>query len=457
MARILIVDDELDIRLMLADILEDVGHTIHHAANAKEALQEIESNILDIIILDIWLTGSHLDGIGVLKTVRHMRENIPVIMISGHGNIETAVQTIKEGAYDFIEKPFKAEKLLIVLDRALNAAKLQMENSKLKAAQNTGFNFIATAKNSIACKEQAKQAATNKSRVLIVGDSGVGKQALAYYIHTESARGKNAFIKLNCASLNEDNFDAIILGKADAPGILDQAYGGTLFLDEIAHLPLTVQLKLLKIIQENSFIRNGKKYICDFRLISTSSYDPAELLQTEIINQSFYYRVNLQEIHLANLKQRQADIQPLFDYFAEHFSKTLDLPLISLSPCGLKLLMQQEWQGNIRQLKNLVEWLVIMFAKNVQIITADKIPINNIINNVPISNNDNEVANDRFMVLHQHLMRYPLKDARDLFEKDYIIAQLERFSGNISETAKFIGMERTALHRKLKTLNIKCS
>lgn len=447
MANILIVDDEADIRGLLSDILADEGYNIYQAGNAGSALKIFDQEKIDLVILDIWLEGSEFDGVGVLKKIKATSTDVPVIMISGHGNIETAVQTIKAGAYDFIEKPFKSEKLLILINRALAAAQLSQENKELKE-NLANFEFIGDSKQISTIKEAAKSAAPSKSRILISGESGVGKEALARFIHQLSPRKDKPFVKLVCSSIKPENFENEMLGLAGNTGILEKSNGGTLFLDEIGQLDFNCQGKLLKVIQENSYSKNGKIINFDIRIISSSSEDLQYLIEEGRFSQSLFFRINVLPLHIPPLRERRADIKPLCTLFIKHFSKSLNIPAITLSEEVITHLSLHQWPGNVRQLKNLVEWLMIMFSKSKAEITPDNLP-GDMFN---VSDNDN--AQDQNLTLNTDVISKPLKVARDMFERDYLKAQLARFSGNISETAKFVGMERTALHRKIKLLNV---
>lgn len=447
MANILIVDDEADIRGLLSDILLDEGHQIFQAGNAGSAIKMFEQEKVDLVILDIWLEGSEFDGLGVLKKIKNLKNDVPVIMISGHGNIETAVQTIKSGAYDFIEKPFKSEKLMIMIDRALAAAQLTQENKELKE-NLANFEFIGESKSINALKEAAKTAAPSKSRILISGESGVGKEALARYIHQLSPRKERPFVKLVCSSLKPDNFESEMFGSSNSQGVLDKANGGTLFLDEVGQLDYSCQGRLLKLIQESSYSKNGKIINFDIRVISSSSEDLNQLIEEGKFNQSLLFRINVLPLNIAPLRERRADIKPLCNLFIKFFAKNLSLPVMTLSDEVLTHLGLHQWPGNVRQLKNLIEWLMIMYGKSDSSITVDMLP------NDMFSKSDNDNHEAEGVAINPDIISKPLKVARDMFERDYLKAQLSRFSGNISETAKFVGMERTALHRKIKLLNV---
>jgi two-component system nitrogen regulation response regulator NtrX len=447
-ANILIVDDEADIRNLLADILEDEGHKIFQAGNAGGAISTFSHNVIDLVILDIWLEGSEFDGLGVLKKIRSLNSMTPVIMISGHGNIETAVQTIKAGAYDFIEKPFKSEKLIILIDRALSAAQLSAENKELKKNLQQ-FEFIGESRSIQAIKDEIKNIASTKSRVLITGEPGVGKEALARYIHQCSNRKDKNFIKLDSSSLNHKNFDSEMFGSQNAMGLLEKANGGVLYIDEIGQLDAQSQAKLLKVLQDNAFMKAGNPVTLDIRLISSSSYDLPTLIQNNEFNQSLFYRINVVPITIPPLKDRKSDISPLSNMFISFFSNNLNLPLIELSEEALTHLTLHQWPGNVRQLKNLIEWLMIMHAKSKTTINLEDLPRD------LFSGNDNDnFSEESGVIISSEIISRPLRIARDIFERDYLKAQLKRFSGNISETAKFVGMERTALHRKIKALGV---
>lgn len=449
MARILIVDDETDIRNLISDILSDEGYETICAGNAADALKVAQEEAIDLAILDIWLEGCEFDGIGVLKRIKLLKPGLPVVMISGHGNIETAVQTIKLGAYDFIEKPFKAEKLSILVSRALELANLSKENKELK---NSAHIFSEIEGNSKATKgliEQIKLISPTNSRVMIFGESGVGKTVLARMIHNLSPRKNAPFIIMYAANLSEDKFEADLFGVDDGNklnvGILEKVNTGTLFIKEIHEMPLKVQTKFLKIIQENQFQKIGstKAIPIDIRLITATNKNLEQEVKAGNFNQSLYYRLNVTPISLLPLRERKEDTLVLLEAMNVYFSKLYGVAKLKISQEALALIQMYDWPGNVRQLKNLIEWLYIMYSKNKKTVTADDLP----------QEINNKALADRGL-LNNEVMLKPLRTARNIFEKEYLQSQLNRFSGNISKTAEQVGMERTALHRKLRMLKI---
>lgn len=452
MARILIVDDEADIRGLLSDILQDEGYRTVTASNAAAALQIVKEEQLNLVVLDIWLEGQEHDGIGVLKRIKTIHPNLPVIMISGHGNIETAVQTIKIGAYDFIEKPFKTEKLLIMVKRAMELSLLAQENKELKELNQVTHEIIGKSKAIEHIIDEVKLVAPTNSRILIVGEHGTGKEVLARMIHNLSNRKNKPFSTLHAANISEHNIEEVLFGIDDlknfSVGLLEKSNGGTLFIDEISEMPLRVQAKFLKVIQENHFqkIGNSKQIPVDVRIITATSKDLLEQIELGSLNQSLYYRLNVVPLRLPPLRERKEDIMQLFDYFTEVFSKALGTTKITLSDEVMAIFEIYNWPGNIRQLKNVIEWLMIIHGKKSKIITTDLLPDYLLGKNRGENNALNLISND--------ISLKSLRDARTFFEKEYLKTQLERFSGNISKTAEFVGMERTALHRKLRALKI---
>jgi two-component system, NtrC family, nitrogen regulation response regulator NtrX len=443
MANVLIVDDQVDIRNLLSDILNDEGYNTGTASNASGAIAEVERFSPDVVILDIWLEGSDLDGIGVLKKLRSINPLLPVIMISGHGNIETALQTIRLGAYDFIEKPFKAEKLLILVNRAISSYNLKKLNLELKKLNDVNSDYIAASKSSLALLQTAKTIALSNSRVLISGDPGTGKDVLARFIHENSHRAMQPFVALHASNIKEEDFEEGMFGDGEGGSyknsLLNKANGGTLYIDDISEMSPGAQSKFLRVLQES----NGtKKY--DIRIITSTTKDMASEIGNGNLNQSLYYRINVAWISIEPLKQRKADIIMLINYFIDRFSQTLVVKKISLSEEALNILELYGWPGNVRQLKNIIEWLMIIHAKQKSYIEAEDLPKELVSTPSPANIN----------LIHPNLFSRTIKEARDEFEKEYLVNQLSRFSGNISKTSEFIGMDRTALYRKLKLLKI---
>ena len=453
---ILVVDDEADIRALVADILKDEGYSTRMAKNSAEALAAIAEKEPQAIILDIWLKDSELDGLGILEVVRKKYPLLPVIMISGHGNIETAITSIRMGAYDYIEKPFKEDRLLLLTKRAMESAQMKREIEELrtKTAPESQLTGISATTHSL--KTSIEKVAPTNSRVFITGPSGAGKEVVARMIHEKSTRRLHPFVILNASSLSPDQVDYELFGTEDtgdihaAPrkvGVLERAAGGTLFIDEIADMPLASQARLLRVLQEQCFERIGgtRPVKLDVRIIAASSKDVLSEIKIGNLRQDLYYRINVVPFRVPALKERREDIPQLCDYFLVRSSELNGLPFRRLSPEALAVLQSYDWPGNVRQLKNLIEWLLIMAQGDSEApITAAMLP-------------QEVFTNDAFAATNElttNMIAMPLREARELFEKHYLTAQVSRFGGNISKTSAFIGMERSALHRKLKLLGI---
>lgn len=438
--KILIIDDESDIRALLADILEDEGYSCTQGASAKDAFKYIETKDFDVVILDIWLEGSELDGIGVLKKIKSVKPKLPVIMISGHGNIETAVQTIKYGAYDFIEKPFKSEKLLILISRAIESYNLIRENIDLQLEQIESLELIGGSKSIRMIESQIKSLAQINSRVFISGESGSGKELVAKLIHKNSPRSRNRFIAVHGSDFLDSKFSANFFDLESNTSPVIKANEGTLYIDEISAVPLDIQNKLL------NFLQSGRsEVISSIRLIVSSRFKADELVTKGLLNSTLSYRINVAPVYIPALSERKDDIRGLVEFYCSFFCKKMGLPSIQISDEVMAVMEIYKWPGNIRQLKNIIERLVISSSANSKSqITIDDLP-KEISPEYFASNNDN----------HDPLfLSLPLKNARDCFEAEYLKAQLERFSGNVSKTSEFVGMDRAALHRKLKQLKI---
>ncbi|MBS0235913.1 MAG: sigma-54-dependent Fis family transcriptional regulator [Proteobacteria bacterium] len=454
MTDILIVDDEEGIRSLVADILKDEGYTPQLASSAAQAIDIIDNSPPPkVAILDIWLEGSEMDGLGVLKHLKARHPNVPAIMISGHGNIETAVRSIRLGAYDFIEKPFKGEKLLIIVQRAIEAASLAQMNHSLQEQHKLAIDLHGSSRAIQIVKTAAITAAPANSRIFITGEPGTGKEVLARYIHLNSKRAGKPFIVLNVANLPPEQIEGEMFGmqssdKGLIAGALEMADGGTLFIDEIADMPLSTQTKLLKFLQQNSYERIGQKgeIKSDVRIIASSSVDIKTALDAGTLQKSLYYRLSVVPIRIPPLRERAEDLQEL----AEHFAKQLagsQSKHVKITQEAYAILQMYEWPGNVRQLRNTVEWLTMMAASRAQAqITPELLP-QDIVDSV-------QNKHTFLKPFNSDLISKELKPARDSFEREYLLAQLKRFGGNISKTAQFIGMDRTALHRKLRHLGI---
>jgi two-component system nitrogen regulation response regulator NtrX len=453
---ILIVDDEKDIRLLVSGVLEDEGYKTREAANSSEALATLKKRPPSLILLDIWLQGSELDGLELIKVIRREHPLVPIVMISGHGTIETAVQAIKLGAYDFIEKPFKADRLLLVLDRAIEAARLRRENQELRLRAGNQAELVGSSHVIAQLRQQIEKAAPTGSRVLITGPAGAGKEVVARLLHLRSRRADGPFVAINCATMRPERLELELFGTEagfeaqDAPrkvGTFEQAHGGTLFLDEIADMPLETQGKIVRALQEQTFQRVGGsgKVEVDVRVIASSNRD----LPTEIAGGRFredlFYRLSVVPLRVPSLRERREDIPILARHFMSRAAETSGLVPRDFGEDAMAALQAYDWPGNVRQLRNVVDWLLIMApGETREPIRADMLP--------------NEVGSDAPAVVRWdkggEIMSLPLRDAREVFEREYLIAQVTRFGGNISRTAAFVGMERSALHRKLKSLGV---
>jgi two-component system, NtrC family, nitrogen regulation response regulator NtrX len=450
---ILIVDDEADIRELVAGILDDEGFSTRTARDSDSALAEIANRRPSLVFLDIWLQGSKLDGLQLLEQVKRDHADLPVVMISGHGNIETAVAAIKRGAYDFIEKPFKSDRLILVATRALETSRLKREVKELKQLAPTAS--VMTGRS--ACMNQLRQtierAAKANSRILIVGPSGAGKELSARTLHNASSRADGPFIVINAAAITPERMEVELFGvepngeHARKTGALEEAHGGTLFIDEIGDMPRETQNKILRVLVEQTFQRQGgtAKVSVDVRIISSTARNLEEEIAAGRFREDLYHRLSVVPIRVPPLSERREDIPELIDYFMDQISAATGLPKRQIGQDAMAVLQSHVWPGNVRQLRNNVERVMILAGGGPEvIITADMLPqdVGSMVPAMPTSNNG------------EHIMGLPLREAREVFERDYLMAQISRFSGNISRTAEFVGMERSALHRKLKALGV---
>ena len=452
-SEILIVDDEADIRELVAGILDDEGFTTRTARDSDSALAEIAARRPSLVFLDIWLQGSKLDGLQLLEQIKRDHADLPVVMISGHGNIETAVAAIKRGAYDFIEKPFKSDRLILVATRALETSRLKREVKELKQLAPTAS--IMTGRS--ACMNQLRQtidrAAKANSRILIVGPSGAGKELAARTLHNASSRTDGPFVVINAAAITPERMEIELFGvepngeHARKTGALEEAHGGTLFVDEIGDMPRETQNKILRVLVEQTFQRQGgtAKVSVDVRIISSTARNLEEEIAAGRFREDLYHRLSVVPIRVPPLSERREDIPELIDYFMDQISVATGLPKRQIGQDAMAVLQSHVWPGNVRQLRNNVERVMILAGGGPEvIITADMLPqdVGSMVPAMPTSNNG------------EHIMGLPLREAREVFERDYLMAQISRFSGNISRTAEFVGMERSALHRKLKALGV---
>ena len=456
---ILIVDDEADIRMLIAGLLQDEGFATREAGDSDTALQEIQARRPGLVILDIWLQNSKLDGLQILEKVRALDSDIPVVMISGHGNIETAVNAIKVGAYDFIEKPFDSDRMLLVIGRALEAAKLRRENAELRLRAGPEEELIGQATAIQNLRQNIGKIAPTGSRVLITGPAGAGKEVVARCLHAQSRRADQAFVVLNCASMHPDRLEQELFGvEGDGEhaegitrvGTLERAHGGTLLLDEVSDMPLETQGKIVRVLQDQTFQRMGgdQRVEVDVRIIAATNRDLPGLITEGRFREDLFYRLNVVPLEIPALRDRREDIPLLAEHFIRKAAETAGLGDRRFSEDALAALQSYDWPGNVRQLRNVVEWMLIMGGGGGnQPITAEMLP-------AEIGSLTPEILKGEGA---SELMSLPLREAREMFERQYLEAQVIRFGGNISRTATFVGMERSALHRKLRSLGINSS
>src|SRR3954452_3424889 len=453
---ILIVDDEPDIRALIEGILTDEGYETRQAHNSDTALAAFKQRRPSLVVLDIWLQNSRLDGLGILAALHREEPQVPVVMISGHGTIETAVRAIQQGAYDFIEKPFNSDRLLLVVARALEAARLRRENSELRLRAGPEAELVGVSQAIGQLRTAIERVAPTGSRVLITGPAGSGKEVAARMIHARSRRNDGPFVALNCATLNPARFEEELFGleagndptaQPRRAGVLERAHGGTLLLDEVADMPLETQGKIVRALQEQGFERVGgaTRVKVDVRVIATTNRD----LQAEIaagrFREDLYYRLAVVPLKIPSLRERREDVPALARHFMGRSGELSGMAARELAEDTLAALQAYDWPGNVRQLRNLIDWLLIMAPGEARdSIRAEMLPP--------------EVGSAAPAMLKldrsSEIMTLPLREARELFEKQYLEAQLLRFGGNISRTANFVGMERSALHRKLKFLGV---
>ena len=453
-ADILIVDDEADIRDLVAGILQDEGYAPRTARNSDEALVAIASRRPSLVFLDIWLQGSKLDGLQLLDAIKQEHPELPVVMISGHGNIETAVAAIKRGAYDFIEKPFKADRLVLVAERALETSRLKREVKQLKHLAPVPATLIGKSVAIVQLRQTVERVAPTNSRILIVGPSGSGKELAARTIHQLSSRADGPFIVINAAAITPERMEVELFGVEQSnglegrkPGALEEAHGGTLFIDDIADLPRETQNKILRVLVDQTFQRVGgsTKVAVDVRIVSSTSRNLETLIAEGKFREDLYHRLSVVPIRVPPLAERREDIPGLIDYFMDQISLATGLSKRRIGDDAMAVLQSHDWPGNVRQLRNNIERLMILAGGDPDaLLDASMLPPD-VVSMVPSMPNGNG---------GEHLMGLALRDAREMFEREYLVAQISRFGGNISRTAEFVGMERSALHRKLKALGI---
>ena len=450
---ILIVDDEADIREGVSGILSDEGHNTRTAKNSDEALAAIEARRPQLIFLDIWMQGSRLDGMQLLEIIKQQHPGLPVVMISGHGNIETAVQAIRLGAYDFIEKPFKADRLVLVAERALETSRLKREVSELRARAGATNRIVGRSTIMNQLRQVIERVAPANSRIMVSGASGVGKELVVRVIHESSHRSSGPFVVLNAATITPESMEEELFGTEGGDGrmrkvgALEEAHGGTLYLDEVADMPKETQGKILRVLVDQNFQRVGgsTRVHVDVRIISSTSRDLALAIEEGLFREDLFHRLSVVPIRVPALSERRDDIPELVDYFMEQLSQTTGLPRRKVGLDAMAVLQSHDWPGNVRQLRNNIERLLILAVGDPDAeIDASMLP-SEIGALVPATPNG---------AGGEKLMSLPLREAREVFEREYLVAQISRFGGNISRTAEFIGMERSALHRKLKSLAI---
>ncbi len=449
MTNILIVDDEKDIRDLIGDILKDEGYSIRLAGNSDDCMAEINDEVPSLMILDIWLKDSRMDGIDILKSVKRDNPDVPVVIISGHGNIEIAVAAIKQGAYDFIEKPFNIDQLMVVVSRAMETSRLRRENADLRRRDVTASDLLGSSPAFKVLKSQLDKVTKSNGRVMLSGPAGSGKELAARFIHSNSGRASAPFVSVSSATIEPERMEEVLFGRETPErgvekGLLEQAHGGVVYFDEVADMPLGTQSKILRVLTEQQFTRVGgaDKVRVDLRVVSSTSRE----LRTEIaqgrFRQELYDRLNVVPIQVPSLEERREDIPELTTHFIEMFHRSQGLPLRSLSPDAEAMLQTMTWPGNVRQLRNVIERVLIL-GDGTGPIAAHELP----------GQETTGDSGNRY-VMGGTIATLPLREAREMFEREYLLAQINRFGGNISKTAGFVGMERSALHRKLKSLGV---
>lgn len=453
---ILIVDDEADIRDLISGILEDEGHSTRLAKNSDEALAAVEERKPHLVILDIWLQGSRMDGLEVLNQVKKRHPDLPIVIISGHGNVETAVTAIKLGAYDYVEKPFKADRLLLITARALEASKLRRENKELKEKNPQSTELVGLSASITSLRQKIEKVAPTNSRVMFTGPSGCGKELAARVMHEKSLRPTGPFVVINAAVMAPERMEEELFGIegeggfARKVGALEEAHGGTLFVDEVADMPMETQGKILRVLVEQKFqrLRGDRKVEVDVRIMSSTSKDLNKEMVDGNFREDLYHRLSVVPIKVPGLAERREDIPGLVDFFMNQISISSGLPVRRIGDDAMAILQTNEWPGNVRQLRNMVERVMILSDGDANaVVSADMLP-DDAGNSAGFASSGNN---------GEHFMSLPLREAREIFEREYLMAQINRFGGNISRTAEFVGMERSALHRKLRALGVNSS
>ena len=448
---ILIVDDEKDIRELIGDILKDEGYPIRLAGNSDDCMAEINADPPSLMILDIWLKDSQMDGIDILKTVKRDNPEVPVVIISGHGNIEIAVAAIKQGAYDFIEKPFNIDQLMVVVSRAMETSRLRRENTDLRRRDVSSSEMLGSSTAFRALKAQLEKVTKSNGRVMLTGPSGSGKEMAARFIHANSGRAAAPFVSVSSATVEPDRMEEVLFGRETTgrgveKGLLEQAHGGVVYFDEVAEMPLGTQSKILRVLVDQQFTRSGgtDKVRVDLRVISSTTRDLRAEIAAGRFRQELYDRLNVVPIPVPSLEERREDIPELTRYFVDGFHRSQGLPLRQLTPEAEAMLQTTTWPGNVRQLRNVIERVLILGEASGPIEASE----------LPGQETPVDGGTGARLVLGGAMATLPLREAREVFEREYLLTQINRFGGNISRTANFVGMERSALHRKLKSLGV---
>ena len=449
MTDILIVDDEKDIRALIADILQDEGFATRTAANSDEALAALNEAEPSLLVLDIWLKDSRMDGIDILKQVKRNNPDVPVIIISGHGNIEIAVAAIRQGAYDFIEKPFNIDQLMVVINRAMETNRLRRENAQLRRGDVKPTEMLGHSAAFRRMREQLDKLAKSNGRVMLTGEPGAGKELAARYIHANSPRADAPFVVVPCATIEPARMEEVLFGRETEgrgiePGLLEQAHGGVIYFDEVADMPLGTQPKILRVLTEQQFARAGgsDRVRVDLRVISSTNRDLAAEIAAGRFRQELYDRLNVVPLAVPSLADRREDISMLARHFIQEIHAEQGLAVRDFSDEANTTLQAMDWPGNVRQLRNIIERVLILAEDTGPIQPSE------------LEGQGAQGEGADTLTLGPRITSLPLREARELFEREYLLNQINRFGGNISRTAQFVGMERSALHRKLKSLGV---